>query len=52
MTIGDGAVIAAGSPITEDVPSGALGIARSRQVNIDDYARRPDPRWLTRSSSR
>ena len=28
VTIGDGAVTAAGSPITEDVPSGALGIAR------------------------
>jgi bifunctional UDP-N-acetylglucosamine pyrophosphorylase/glucosamine-1-phosphate N-acetyltransferase len=41
VSIGDGAIIAAGSPITEDVPSGALGIARSRQVNIDDYARRP-----------
>ncbi len=34
VTIGDGAYTAAGSVITEDVPAGALGIARSRQSNI------------------
>ena len=34
VTIGDGAYTAAGSVINEDVPAGALGIARSRQVNI------------------
>jgi bifunctional UDP-N-acetylglucosamine pyrophosphorylase/glucosamine-1-phosphate N-acetyltransferase len=33
VNIGDNVVIAAGSVITEDVPSGALAIARSRQVN-------------------
>jgi len=33
VTIGDDAWIAAGSVITEDVPPGALAIARSRQVN-------------------
>ena len=33
MRIGDGAYIAAGSTITENVPSDGLGIARSRQVN-------------------
>jgi bifunctional UDP-N-acetylglucosamine pyrophosphorylase/glucosamine-1-phosphate N-acetyltransferase len=32
VTIGAGAYTAAGSTITEDVPSGALGIARARQV--------------------
>ena len=31
--IGDDAWIAAGSVITEDVPPGALAIARSKQVN-------------------
>jgi bifunctional UDP-N-acetylglucosamine pyrophosphorylase/glucosamine-1-phosphate N-acetyltransferase len=41
VTIGDEAIIGAGSAITEDVPEGALGIARARQVNIEDYARRP-----------
>lgn len=33
VTIGDGAYTAAGSTITEDVPEGALGVARARQVN-------------------
>ena len=41
VTIGDEAIIGAGSAITEDVPASALGIARARQVNIEDYARRP-----------
>jgi bifunctional UDP-N-acetylglucosamine pyrophosphorylase/glucosamine-1-phosphate N-acetyltransferase len=33
VTVGDDAWIAAGSVITEDVPPGALAIARARQVN-------------------
>ncbi len=33
VTIGDGAFVATGSVITEDVPPGALAIARQRQVN-------------------
>ena len=37
VTIGDGAYTAAGSVITEDVPAGALGIARSKQSNILGY---------------
>lgn len=31
VTIGDGALVAAGSVITEDVPAGALAVARGRQ---------------------
>ena len=34
VNIGDGAYTAAGSVIDEDVPAGALAIARARQVNI------------------
>jgi bifunctional UDP-N-acetylglucosamine pyrophosphorylase/glucosamine-1-phosphate N-acetyltransferase len=33
VRIGRGAYVAAGSSITEDVPEGALGIARGKQVN-------------------
>lgn len=33
VNIGDGAYVAAGSTITQDVPAGALGIARERQTN-------------------
>ena len=35
VKIGDNVLIAAGSTITEDVPSNKLGIARERQVNKD-----------------
>jgi bifunctional UDP-N-acetylglucosamine pyrophosphorylase/glucosamine-1-phosphate N-acetyltransferase len=42
VTIGDGAVTGAGSVITKDVPPGALGIARARQTNLEDYAARQD----------
>jgi bifunctional UDP-N-acetylglucosamine pyrophosphorylase/glucosamine-1-phosphate N-acetyltransferase len=41
LTIGDRAQTGAGSVITEDVPPGALGIARERQTNIEGYAERP-----------
>jgi bifunctional UDP-N-acetylglucosamine pyrophosphorylase/glucosamine-1-phosphate N-acetyltransferase len=42
VEVGDDAVIAAGSVITDDVPPGALAIARARQLNKEDYAREPD----------
>jgi bifunctional UDP-N-acetylglucosamine pyrophosphorylase/glucosamine-1-phosphate N-acetyltransferase len=40
VTVGDDVVTAAGSVITEDVPSGSLAIARARQKNLEDYAER------------
>jgi bifunctional UDP-N-acetylglucosamine pyrophosphorylase/glucosamine-1-phosphate N-acetyltransferase len=40
VEVGDGAWIAAGSVITKDVPSDALGIARPRQENKEGYAAR------------
>jgi len=38
VRIGDGAYVAAGSVITENVPPNALGVARGRQVNKDGWA--------------
>ena len=40
VSVGDDAYTGAGSVITEDVPPGALGIARSRQRNVEGYAGR------------
>lgn len=40
VEVGERAVTAAGSTITDDVPDAALGVARSRQSNIDGYADR------------
>ncbi|HEY7961271.1 MAG TPA: bifunctional UDP-N-acetylglucosamine diphosphorylase/glucosamine-1-phosphate N-acetyltransferase GlmU [Solirubrobacteraceae bacterium] len=45
VSVGDDAYTAAGSVITQDVPPGALGVARSRQENVEGFAqRREDPR--------
>ena len=40
LHVGDRAYTGAGSAITEDVPEGALAIARERQKNIEGYADR------------
>jgi bifunctional UDP-N-acetylglucosamine pyrophosphorylase / glucosamine-1-phosphate N-acetyltransferase len=37
VRVGKGAYVAAGSSITEDVPDGALGIARGRQTNVQGW---------------
>jgi bifunctional UDP-N-acetylglucosamine pyrophosphorylase / glucosamine-1-phosphate N-acetyltransferase len=37
VRVGKGAYVAAGSSIVEDVPAGALGIARGKQVNKDGW---------------
>jgi bifunctional UDP-N-acetylglucosamine pyrophosphorylase/glucosamine-1-phosphate N-acetyltransferase len=40
VTIGDDAWVGAGSTVVQDVPAGALAIARARQTNIEGYAER------------
>ncbi len=40
VTVGDDAWIGAGSTIAEEVPPGALGIARARQANVEGYDER------------
>ena len=43
VTVGDGAYTAAGSVITEDVPPGAMGVARARQRNVGGWVGRRRP---------
>ena len=43
VTVGDGAYTAAGSVITEDVPPGALAVARGRQHNSEGWVGRRRP---------
>jgi bifunctional UDP-N-acetylglucosamine pyrophosphorylase / glucosamine-1-phosphate N-acetyltransferase len=40
VTVGDDAYTAAGSVVTEDVPAGALAVARARQQNVEGYTER------------
>jgi bifunctional UDP-N-acetylglucosamine pyrophosphorylase/glucosamine-1-phosphate N-acetyltransferase len=42
VTVGDDAYTAAGSIVTDDVPPGALAVARAKQRNVEDYAERRD----------
>ena len=42
VTVGDDAYTAAGSIVTDDVPAGALAVARAKQRNVEGYAERRD----------
>ena len=46
VTIGESAIIAAGSIITQDVPQEALAIARAQQVNKEHYAPKLKERYV------
>jgi bifunctional UDP-N-acetylglucosamine pyrophosphorylase/glucosamine-1-phosphate N-acetyltransferase len=43
VTIGDGAYTAAGSVVVDDVPPGAMAVARSRQRNVEGWVERRRP---------
>ncbi|MBV9593975.1 MAG: bifunctional UDP-N-acetylglucosamine diphosphorylase/glucosamine-1-phosphate N-acetyltransferase GlmU [Actinobacteria bacterium] len=43
VEVGDGAYTAAGSIITEDVPAGALAVARAMQRNVEGWVARKRP---------
>lgn len=40
VTVGEGAYVAAGTTVTEDVPAGALAISRTRQLNLEGWVER------------
>jgi bifunctional UDP-N-acetylglucosamine pyrophosphorylase/glucosamine-1-phosphate N-acetyltransferase len=40
VSVGDDAYTAAGSVVTEDVPAGALAVARAHQANVEGYGER------------
>ena len=50
VTIGEYAIVGAGSTITTDVRPGALGITRDKQRNIDGYAARRSARKANEKS--
>ena len=45
VKVGEGAAVAAGSTVTQEVPPDALAVARARQRNVEGWrARRPRKR--------
>jgi len=40
VTVGEGAYVAAGTTVTQDVPPGALAISRTRQLNLEGWVAR------------
>lgn len=51
VQVGDGALVAAGSVITENVPEGAAAFGRARQTNKDDRGREIRAALLARKES-
>jgi bifunctional UDP-N-acetylglucosamine pyrophosphorylase/glucosamine-1-phosphate N-acetyltransferase len=43
VTVGDGAYTAAGSVITQDVPPGAMAVARAKQRNVEGWVAKRRP---------
>lgn len=41
VRVGENALVGAGSVITKEVPDGALGVARSKQINLEGRGKKP-----------
>lgn len=52
VTIGNGAYTGTGSVITKDVPDGALGVARGRQVNLEGWATKNKEKKLAEKAAK
>lgn len=46
VKVGKNGYIAAGSTITDEVPGGALSIARARQINKEDWVKKHKDGWI------
>jgi bifunctional UDP-N-acetylglucosamine pyrophosphorylase / glucosamine-1-phosphate N-acetyltransferase len=51
LTIGDGAYTAAGSVVVEDVPPGAMAVARGRQHTVEGWVERRRPGTLSAAAA-
>jgi bifunctional UDP-N-acetylglucosamine pyrophosphorylase/glucosamine-1-phosphate N-acetyltransferase len=51
VTLGEGAYVAAGTTVTEDVPPGALALSRVRQINLEGWVARRKKRAAGAGSS-
>ncbi|TYC13339.1 bifunctional UDP-N-acetylglucosamine diphosphorylase/glucosamine-1-phosphate N-acetyltransferase GlmU [Actinomadura syzygii] len=52
VTVGDGAYTAAGSVIVQDVPPGAMAVARARQRNVEGWVERKRPGTSSAAAAR
>ncbi|MGH3391295.1 MAG: bifunctional UDP-N-acetylglucosamine diphosphorylase/glucosamine-1-phosphate N-acetyltransferase GlmU [Actinomadura sp.] len=52
VTVEDGAYTAAGSAIAKDVPSGAIGVARGQQRNVEGWVERKRPGTASAEAAR
>ncbi len=51
-TVGDGAYVAAGSVVVQEVPPGAMAVARGRQRNIEGWVERKRPGTASAEAAR
>lgn len=52
VTVGKGALVAAGATVTKDVPPYSLAVSRSAQVNIENWVAKKKPELLAKAGIR